>query len=248
MNPPLSPHEPASSLSSAAATPSGAPGSASKGGSPDLVLASGAAELVLASGSPRRRELLSGAGFTFRIDVSDVDESIREGETPVDATLRLAIEKAEAVAERRRASTSSPRGTTTSADGRREVVLAADTTVILGERILGKPADQREAASMLLSLAGRNHLVLTAWALLGVDGGVAECGVSRSTVRMREVTRAEAEAYAATGEPMDKAGGYAAQGIGRRFIGAIVGPLDNVIGLPMAPVVRALARAGVRAA
>ena len=245
MNPPLSPREPASSVFASAAAPSGSPGSASNGAPPDLVLASACSELVLASGSPRRRELLSGAGFTFRIDVSDVDESIREGEAPVDATLRLAIEKAEAVAERRH---SSAQGTTSPADSRREVVLAADTTVILGERILGKPADQREAAQMLLSLAGRNHLVLTAWALLGVDGGVAECGVSRSTVRMREVSRAEAEAYAATGEPMDKAGGYAAQGIGRRFIGAIVGPLDNVIGLPMTPVVRALARAGVRPA
>lgn len=245
MNPPLSPHEPASSASPLTAAPSGTPGSASSGGSPDLVLGSATPELVLASGSPRRRELLSGAGFTFVIDVSDVDESIREGETPVDATLRLAIEKAEAVAERRLASASSSR---VPADFRCEVVLAADTTVILGERILGKPADEREAAQMLLSLAGRNHLVLTAWALLGVDGVVAECGVSRSTVRMREVTRAEAEAYAATGEPMDKAGGYAAQGLGRRFIGAIVGPLDNVIGLPMTPVVRALARAGVRPA
>lgn len=190
--------------------------------------------LVLASGSPRRRELLGQAGFDFDIDVADIDESIHEGETPVAATVRLAIEKAEAVVRRR--TCAGP-----------ELVLAADTTVVIGERILGKPSSQREAADMLMSLAGRNHVVLTAWALLPApaDSAPPECGISRSTVRMREITRKEAEAYAATGEPMDKAGAYAAQGEGRRFIGAIAGPLDNVIGLPMAPVVAALLRGGI---
>lgn len=190
--------------------------------------------LVLASGSPRRRELLGQAGFDFEIDVADIDESIHEGESPVAATVRLAIEKAEAVVKRR--SGAGP-----------ELILAADTTVVIGERILGKPSSPREAADMLMSLAGRNHVVLTAWALLpaAADSRPPECGITRSTVRMREVTRSEAEAYAATGEPMDKAGAYAAQGEGRRFIGAIAGPLDNVIGLPMAPVVAALSRAGI---
>lgn len=198
--------------------------------------------LVLASGSPRRRELLSGAGFRFVVDVADIDEPIHQGETAVAATSRLAIEKAQAVVTRRGADASGALRT-----GGAEVVLAADTTVVLGDRILGKPADVAEAVEMLLSLAGRNHLVLTAWALvpLGAPDGTAECGISRSIVRMREVSRSEAEAYAAGGEPMDKAGAYAAQGEGRRFIGAIHGPLDNVIGLPMTPVVLALARAGV---
>jgi septum formation protein len=194
-----------------------------------------APRLVLASGSPRRRELLTAAGFHFEIDVADIDESIPGGESPVDATSRLALEKAEAVVVRR-TNRSEP-----------EVVLAADTTVVIGSRILGKPASREEAVEMLLSLAGRNHDVLTAWALLETGAGVParQCGIVRSTVRMREIARREAEAYAATGEPMDKAGAYAAQGEGRRFIGAIVGPLDNVIGLPMAPVVAALARTGV---
>ncbi len=194
-----------------------------------------APRLVLASGSPRRRELLTAAGFHFEIDAADIDESIHDGESPVDATSRLAIGKAEAVVVRR------------AGRGEREVVLAADTTVVVGSRILGKPSSHKEAVEMLLSLAGRNHDVLTAWALLetGANGSPPRCGIVRSTVRMREVARAEAEAYAATGEPMDKAGAYAAQGEGRRFIGAIVGPLDNVIGLPMEPVVAALARAGV---
>jgi septum formation protein len=196
-----------------------------------------APRLILASGSPRRRELLSGAGFTFEIDVSDLDESIHESESPVAATTRLAIEKGEAVVRRREAV----------AGGDRELVLSADTTVVIGDRILGKPADRGDAVRMLLSLAGRNHVVLTAWALLPVGPGSAapECGISRSVVRMREISRREAEAYATSGEPMDKAGGYAAQGEGRRFIGAIVGPLDNVIGLPMTPVIVALARGGI---
>ncbi|MFN2427487.1 MAG: nucleoside triphosphate pyrophosphatase [Candidatus Binatia bacterium] len=226
--------------------------------------------LVLASGSPRRRELLAVAGYEFVVDVADIDETIGVGESPVAATTRLAIEKAEAVVRRRAggcvvASSPSDGGSALiagqseqrtvgpapdageSAPGDREYVLAADTTVVVGERILGKPSDTREAADMLLSLAGRNHIVLTAWALLGPHGRpvAPECGVSRSIVRMREISRAEAEAYASTGEPMDKAGGYAAQGEGRRFIGAIVGPLDNVIGLPMAPVTAALARSGI---
>jgi septum formation protein len=200
-----------------------------------------APHLVLASGSPRRRELLSAAGFRFEIDAADLDETIHDGEAAVAATARLAIEKAEAVVARRAFRPelkTRPHG---------EIVLAADTTVVLGERILGKPVDHRDAVEMLLSLSGRNHLVLTAWALMPVGPSTVapECGLTRSIVRMGEISRREAERYAAAGEPMDKAGAYAAQGEGRRFIAAIVGPLDNVIGLPMAPVVAALERAGV---
>lgn len=202
--------------------------------------------LILASGSPRRRELLAGAGYQFDIDVPDLDETIFDGEPAVTATTRLAIEKAQAVAVRRRSMREAGAGSAG------EVVLAADTTVVVGDRILGKPATAAEAVEMLLSLAGRNHVVLTAWAVLAVNGdgprgraGTPECGISRSVVRMREIARSEAAAYAASGEPMDKAGAYAAQGEGRRFIGAITGPLDNVIGLPMAPVIAALARAAI---
>lgn len=172
--------------------------------------------------------------------MADLDEVIEDGETPVGATTRLAIEKAQVVAARR--------GVTGGTGDDGQVVLAADTTVVVDRRILGKPASEGEAAEMLLSLSGRNHVVLTGWALLrpGSAPETAECGVSRSVVRMREISRREAEAYASTGEPMDKAGAYAAQGQGRRFIGAITGDLDNVIGLPMAPVAAALSRAGIR--
>lgn len=199
--------------------------------------------LVLASASPRRRELLGAAGFSFVVMPSAIDEIVAVGEDPWLATVRLALEKGQAVAARVEAA---------------DVVLAADTTVVIDDRtVLGKPACRAEAVEMLLSLSGRNHVVLTGWAILrgacvaagakraaaGVE--VLQGGLSRSVVRMREIARREAEAYADTGEPMDKAGAYAAQGEGRRFIGAIVGPLDNVIGLPMAPVGIALARAGV---
>lgn len=189
--------------------------------------------LVLASGSPRRRDLLTEAGFRFEVDAADIDETVAEGEAPEAATARLAREKAGAVASRRRSG------------GACEVVLAADTTVVLGAQVLGKPRDTKDAARMLLSLAGRNHVVLTGWTVVGADGAMIQ-GMSRSVVRMREVSRREAEEYAAGGEPMDKAGAYAAQGDGRRFIAAIVGPLDNVIGLPVAPVAEALSRLGVR--
>ena len=216
-------------------------------------------QLILASGSPRRRELLAAAGFRFVIDVPDVDETIADAEPAVAATARLAIEKAEAVVARRSGNgrgraAGHPQHEMDAQDGMDaryamdvEVVLAADTTVVLGDRILGKPASTIEAVEMLMSLAGRNHVVLTAWAVMRThaNGLAPECGVSRSIVRMREISRREAEAYAAGGEPMDKAGAYAAQGDGRRFIGAIQGPLDNVIGLPMVPVVRALAREGI---
>jgi len=151
-------------------------------------------------------------------------------EGAAEATARLAIEKAQVVLAR------------CAPD---DVVLAADTAVVVEDRILGKPSGSAQAAEMILSLSGRNHHVLTAWAVL-VPAGLAVSGVCRSTVRMREISHAAAREYADTAEPLDKAGAYAAQGIGKRFIAAIEGPLDNVIGLPVAPVARALARAGIR--
>lgn len=199
--------------------------------------------LILGSASPRRRDLLTGAGFRFAVEPADIEEIVEVGEDPWLATVRLAVEKAEAVAAR---------------VDTRNMVLAADTAVVIDDRIvLGKPTSRAEAVEMLLALSGRNHVVLTAWAILrgrssrqgaartAAGDEILQGGVSRSVVRMREIARSEAEAYADTGEPMDKAGSYAAQGEGRRFIGAIVGSLDNAIGLPMTPVGSALARAGI---
>ncbi len=171
--------------------------------------------------------LLSAAGFVFSVREPRVDEMQIGGEEPDRMVVRLATEKALAV------------------DAASEtVVLAADTTVVLDGRILGKPIDAAEASTMLQSIAGRTHVVLTGWAL--VRGGVPlEEGFDSSLVAIRTVDRAEAEAYAATGEPLDKAGAYALQGDGARFVSSVAGSRSNVIGLPLKPVVAALRRAGI---
>ncbi len=187
--------------------------------------------LVLASASPRRRCLLGDAGYEFAVVAPDIDESVAAGENPLLATLRLALEKAVAVAD---------------VSSHPEVVLAADTSVICGERMFGKPSTEEEAVAFLLALGGRSHDVVTAWtALCGYAGPRCLSGYYRTVVRMREITRREAETYAASGEPMDKAGAYAAQGRGRGFIAALLGDYDNVVGLPLLQVRPALAALGI---
>jgi septum formation protein len=189
--------------------------------------------LVLASASPRRRALLSEAGFQFSVAPADIDERLEHGEAPHAAVVRLAIEKALAV----RAGL-----------GSGAVVLAADTCVVSTAGILGKPLDRDDAVRMLSLIAGRNHRVFTGWAVLPASG-LQERGLTGacvSVVRMREVPRREAVAYAAGPEPHDKAGAYAVQGEGRRFITAVLGSLHNVVGLPLAEVRAALARFDVR--
>ncbi len=192
--------------------------------------------LLLASASQRRKELLERAGFQFDIEPVDIDESFADGEHPVAATVRVARAKALAAASRR---------------NREWLVLGADTSVVCEGRVFGKPRDQAQAVDMLLRLAGRNHRVYTAWALAAGGGALPSrattVGVSQSIVRMREVSRREAVAYAACGEPLDKAGAYAVQGEGARFVVAVVGSRDNVIGLPLGDIVPFLARADVEA-
>jgi len=187
--------------------------------------------LVLASSSPRRRELLAEAGFAFAIDSPDVDERALPGESPEAQARRLALAKAEAVAERAPAES---------------CVLAADTLVVIDADVLGKPRDADEAVEMLLRLQGREHRVLTGWALVVRALGLREHGCVESAVRMHAVDRDTARAYAASGEPLDKAGAYAAQGEGGRFVATIRGSRSNVIGLPMEEVRERLTRAGVR--
>jgi septum formation protein len=190
--------------------------------------------MLLASSSPRRRELLSKAGYDFEVDPADIPEEIAAGEAPLDATFRLAGEKALAVALR------------TSVN---RVVLAADTTVVCEGEIFGKPIDQDDACAMLTRLSGRNHHVITAWTAILVETAGAEVGVAGhtvSTVRMRELSRAWIRAYVRGGEPLDKAGAYAVQGEGRSLVAAVIGSRDNVIGLPVAQVARGLAALGIR--
>jgi septum formation protein len=185
---------------------------------------------VLASTSPRRRRLLEEAGLSFSIEVPDVEELSVPGELPEQLAPRLATEKARAVVGR-----VPPRA----------VILAADTLVVLGNDVLGKPQDHDEAQAMLLRLSGKTHRVLTGYAVLRPEDDVLETGVEESRVHIRGVSPQEAARYAAGGEPMDKAGGYAAQGEGGRFIQSIDGLRSNVIGLPVEIVLPVLSRFGV---
>lgn len=177
--------------------------------------------LVLASASPRRRELLAQAGFQFTVSPASIAEDPRPGESPVAYVTRLAREKAEAVHTRL--------GT----EQRDAVVLGADTTVVApnGE-ILGKPADAADAARMLRLLAGATHQVITGVAV--ASSGRMETAAEVTHVTMLTISDAEIAAYIATGEPMDKAGGYAIQGHAARWIPRIQGCYFNVVGLPLA--------------
>jgi septum formation protein len=183
-------------------------------------------ELVLASASPRRRALLEGLGFVFSVAPADVPEAQEPGEAPSAFVRRVAAAKAAAVRAR------SPG----------VVVLAADTEVVLGDAALGKPADAADASRTLARLSGRTHEVLTGVAVLGSREDVF---VVRTEVTFRPLTAAEIAWYVATGEPEGKAGSYAIQGRGGAFVSAIAGSHSNVIGLPLAETVAALARAGV---
>ena len=213
--------------------------------------------LVLASASPRRRELLAGLGLSFEIDVPDVDESPLVGESPDAMVMRLARAKARAVATRRAtagaraaatagAATGVPVGAASAPDRPIPVplVIAADTTVVLDGQALAKPRDVAEAAAFLTRLAGRTHLVHTGHAL---RLGAREATALRSTaVRFRALDAREIDDYAATGEGLDKAGGYAIQGIGATLIDGIDGCYGAVVGLSLPAVLLAARELGVR--
>jgi septum formation protein len=184
--------------------------------------------LVLASASPRRRELLSQAGLSFEVRPAHIPEDPRDGEDPIAYVTRLAREKAEAVF---REMTAGGRGK--SGDGEESLaVLGADTTVTLDNHILGKPADAADAARMLRMLSGRSHHVITGVAVVTNDG--VEVAAEVTAVRFLTLTDEEIAAYVATGEPMDKAGAYAIQGLAARWIPRVEGCYFNVVGLPLA--------------
>ena len=183
--------------------------------------------LVLASSSPRRRELLGALGLPFTVRPSDVDETLRAGEDPAAYVLRLALEKAAAGAR----------------SG--ELVLGADTTVVLDGDVLGKPLDAADARSMLGRIAGREHVVFTGVALHDGTSGRQVSAVDTTRVRMAPLTEAQITWYVATGEPMDKAGAYGIQGKGALFVDAVFGNYGNVVGLPLPMVRRLMAEIGL---
>ena len=182
--------------------------------------------LHLASTSPRRREILTSLDLDFTVVPVAVDETVLDGETPGDMVLRLAVAKAEAANV-----------------GAGELALGADTAVVVDGRALGKPEDESDCLAMLQALSGRGHKVLTGVALQGPGG--TRTALSETDVYFREISRDEALAYWQSGEPSDKAGAYAIQGLGGAFVERIEGSYSGVVGLPVFETVALLAHAGV---
>ena len=174
-------------------------------------------KLILASTSPRRREFLRRLGLRFRIVAPDVDERPRRGESPRAFARRAATDKARAVAARWKGP---------------GVVIAADTIVVLGRRILGKPKNGADARRMLQALSGRSHVVISGVCVL--SAGKERSLVVSTRVQFKVLTKQEIDFYLASGEPMDKAGAYAIQGIGAFMVRRIRGSYTNVVGLPVA--------------
>ena len=173
--------------------------------------------VVLASSSPRRKELLTQIGLSFTVSPADVDERVLSGESPEAYAARVALDKARIAAKR-------------AGEG---IVIAADTIVVVGDSILGKPADAREAADMLTLLAGKEHRVVTALALMDAVSAKSLIRTSVTRVWFRDLTKKEIDAYVSTGEPMDKAGAYGIQERGALLVDRIEGCYSNVVGLPL---------------
>jgi septum formation protein len=205
--------------------------------------------LILASKSPRRRQLLEGIGLKFIVVPASIDESIEADEDVESVVLRLAEEKAQVVADAHEDS----------------YVLAADTVVVLSQNdkekeeeisgeeeevavrsaIFGKPRDSAEAKEMLYRLQGREHQVITGYCLNCKSDSFSASRIVETTVKMKPLSREEIEAYVATGEPLDKAGSYAIQGIGGAFVESLQGSYTNVVGLPVAQVISDLSQCGI---
>ena len=178
--------------------------------------------LVLASGSPRRQELLRSAGISFEVQPADIPENALPGEAAKDCAERLARDKALAVASQRP----------------HDFILGADTVVVVDGQILGKPTDAADAARMLRLLSGREHQVITGVCL--VVSAQPSVASETTLVTVSEITEKDIAGYVASGEPMDKAGAYAIQGLASRWIPRIEGDYSNVVGLPVALVLRML--------
>ncbi|PBQ17193.1 septum formation inhibitor Maf [Pseudomonas congelans] len=186
--------------------------------------------LYLASGSPRRRELLTQIGVSFTVLSVQIDETPFDRETPAAYVERLALGKAQA-------------GLSVLPAEQQACVMGADTAVVLDGRILGKPVDEADAQAMLMALSGREHEVLTAVALC--DRQRSETRIVTSRVRFRPIQTHEAQAYWTSGEPADKAGGYAIQGLAAIFVEGLQGSYSGVVGLPLCETAELLGHFGI---
>lgn len=180
--------------------------------------------IILASGSPRRRQYLQEMGLDFTVQTSVVEEQPFSGERPEDFVMRMAVEKAVAVSER------NPHAW----------VIGGDTVVCFDKRILGKPADEKDAVDLLMALSGREHLVMTGFCVTHFGNAVKEVRSVTTYVRFARFSRRIAEAYAATGESLDKAGAYGIQGRGACLVESIDGSYSNVVGLPLCELLNVL--------
>lgn len=190
-------------------------------------------KLILASASPRRSELLTQLGVEFSCMAADIDESRLPHEKPEDYVRRVASQKVQVVAQAH--------------SGRAYAVLGADTSVVLDDDVLGKPVDHFEGLAMLARLNGRPHSVLTA-ICLSLPCGESYCEVVETRVEFMQLNRQQCEAYLATDEPWDKAGGYAIQGLAGAFVKSIEGSYSNVVGLPLSETWRLLSSHGITTA
>jgi MAF protein len=186
--------------------------------------------IILASNSPRRRMLLQLAGWDFQVIPAEVDEGIQAGEAARDYVSRLAREKAFTAASQ------APPGS---------AIIAADTTVVFNEQILGKPESPVEAAEMLSRLRGKCHQVFTGVTVIREPGGISPSGVCETDVFMRDYRDEEIRAYVETGDPLDKAGAYAIQHRGFNPVERLEGCYTNVVGLPLCTVTRLLRQVGI---
>lgn len=189
-------------------------------------------KLLLASQSPRRKDLLNQLGYHFETEVADIDETVLPAETPKDYVLRLAVEKASAIFER-----------LPKAKKAETLVLGADTCVVSDNHILGKPDNEQHCLTMLQQLSGKTHQVLTSIAVIGDNIEVKD--VIKTQVSFKPLTIQEISRYWQTGEPCDKAGSYAIQGIGGQFVTNINGSYSAVVGLPLYETAQMLAGFGI---
>jgi len=187
-------------------------------------------EVILASASPRRKELLEKLGLKFRVEPGSYKEDIPAGSEPHELARKISLGKAAAVA----------------AKHPNAVVIAADTFIVLGSRIMGKPHTEEEARKMLKAISGRPHSVITGFSLIDTDKNKALSKTVETRVYIRELTPDEIDAYVKTKEPLDKAGAYAIQGLGAIFVERIEGDYSNVIGLPLSALAGALKKFGIK--